>query len=45
MEMEMEMEMEILDGVVRRDHVHILTSAPFNPAPGKIIRQVKEKTR
>jgi len=28
-------EMEILDGTVSRDHVHIVISASFNPAPGK----------
>ncbi len=37
-------EIRILKGVVSKDHVHILVSAPPNMAPSEIMRRVKERT-
>jgi putative transposase len=37
-------EIEILKGVVSRDHVHILVSAPPNMAPSEIMRRIKGRT-
>ena len=34
-------EVEILKGVVSKDHVHILVSAPPNMAPSEIMRRIK----
>ncbi|GLS88965.1 hypothetical protein GCM10007916_00320 [Psychromonas marina] len=34
-------EIEILKGVVSKDHVHLLVSAPQNMAPSEIMRRVK----
>ena len=34
-------EIQILTGVVSKDHVHILVSAPPNMAPSEIMRRVK----
>jgi len=37
-------EIQILRGVVSRDHVHILVSAPPNISPSDIMRRVKGRT-
>ena len=37
-------EIEILKGVVSRDHVHILVSAPPNLAPSEIMRRIKGRS-
>jgi putative transposase len=34
-------EIKILSGVVSKDHVHILISAPPNMAPSEIMRRIK----
>ncbi len=34
-------EIEILKGVISKDHVHLLVSAPPNMAPNEIMRRVK----
>lgn len=34
-------EIEILKGVVSKDHVHLLVSAPPNMAPSEIMRRIK----
>jgi putative transposase len=34
-------EIEILKGVVSKDHVHLLVSAPPNLAPSEIMRRIK----
>lgn len=37
-------EIRIVSGVVSKDHVHILVSAPPNMAPSEIMRRIKGKT-
>jgi len=37
-------EIKILDGVVSKDHVHILVSAPPNIAPSEIMRRIKGRS-
>ena len=37
-------EIQILTGVVSKDHVHILVSAPPNMAPSEIMRRVKGRS-
>ena len=37
-------EIQILKGVVSKDHVHILVSAPPNMAPSEIMRRIKGRT-
>jgi putative transposase len=37
-------EIEILKGVVSKDHIHILMSAPPNMAPSEIMRRIKGRT-
>ena len=37
-------EIQILRGVVSKDHVHILVSAPPNISPSEIMRKVKGRT-
>ncbi len=37
-------EIRIVRGVVSKDHVHILVSAPPNPAPSEIMRRIKGRT-
>ena len=37
-------EIEILKGVVSKDHIHILVSAPPNLAPSEIMRRIKGRT-
>lgn len=37
-------EIQILKGVVSKDHVHILVSAPPNLAPSEIMRRIKGRT-
>ena len=37
-------EIEILKGVVSKDHIHILVSAPPNRAPSEIMRRIKGRT-
>ena len=37
-------EIRIVKGVVSKDHVHILVSAPPNMAPGEIMRRIKGNT-
>ena len=37
-------EIEILKGVVSKDHIHILVSAPPNLAPSEIMRRLKGRT-
>ena len=37
-------EIRIVKGVVSKDHVHILVSAPPNMAPSKIMRRIKGNT-
>jgi putative transposase len=37
-------EIEILKGVVSKDHVHLLVSAPPNMAPSEIMRRVKGRS-
>ena len=37
-------EIQILRGVVSKDHVHILVSAPPNLAPSEIMRRIKGRT-
>ena len=37
-------EIRIVRGVVSKDHVHILVSAPPNAAPGEIMRRIKGNT-
>ena len=37
-------ERRILKGVVSKDHIHILVSAPPNLAPSEIMRRVKGRT-
>ena len=37
-------EIEILKGVVSKDHVHLLVSAPPNMAPSEIMRRIKGRT-
>ncbi len=34
----------ILSGVVSKDHVHILVSAPPNMAPSEIMRRIKDRS-
>jgi putative transposase len=38
------LEVEIVRGVVSKDHVHLLVSAPPDISPAEIMRQVKGKT-
>jgi putative transposase len=37
-------EIKTLQGVVSKDHVHILVSAPPNMAPSEIMRRIKDRT-
>lgn len=37
-------EIEIIRGVVSKDHVHILVSAPPNISPSEIMRRIKGRT-
>ena len=37
-------EIKILSGVVSKDHVHIVVSAPPNMAPSEIMRRIKGRT-
>ncbi|PKH04518.1 IS200/IS605 family transposase [Psychromonas sp. MB-3u-54] len=37
-------EIEILKGVISKDHVHLLVSAPPNMAPSEIMRRVKGRS-
>ena len=37
-------EIQILRGVVSKDHVHVLVSAPPEIAPSEIMRRIKGKT-
>ena len=37
-------EIQIIKGVVSKDHVHILVSAPPNMAPSEIMRRIKGRT-
>ena len=37
-------EIKILQGVVSKDHVHILVSAPSHMAPSEIMRRLKGRT-
>jgi len=37
-------EIEILKGVVSKDHVHLLLSAPPNMAPSEIMRRIKGRS-
>jgi len=37
-------EIQILKGVVSKDHVHILVSAPPTMAPSEIMRRIKGRT-
>jgi len=37
-------EIEILKGVVSKDHVHLLVSAPPNMAPSEIMRRIKGRS-
>jgi len=37
-------EIKILSGVVSKDHVHIVVSAPPNIAPSKIMRRIKGRS-
>ncbi|OTA14072.1 transposase [Xenorhabdus vietnamensis] len=37
-------EIRILEGVVSKDHVHILVSSPPTLAPSEIMRRLKERT-
>ena len=37
-------EIRVLKGVISKDHVHILVSAPPNMAPSEIMRRVKGRT-
>ena len=37
-------EIRIIRGVVSKDHVHILVSAPPNMAPSEIMRRIKGRT-
>ena len=37
-------EIKILTGVVRKDHVHILVSAPPHMAPSEIMRRIKGRS-
>ena len=37
-------EIEILKGVVSKDHVHLLASAPPNMAPSEIMRRIKGRS-
>ncbi len=37
-------EIRIVSGVVSKDHVHILASAPPNMAPSEIMRRIKGNT-
>ena len=37
-------EIEILKGVISKDHVHLLVSAPPNIAPSEIMRKVKGRS-
>ncbi len=37
-------EIRILNGVVSKDHVHVLVSAPPTLAPGEIMRRIKGRT-
>lgn len=37
-------EIRIVSGVVSKDHVHILVSAPPNMAPSEIMRRIKGNT-
>jgi putative transposase len=37
-------EIRIIRGVVSKDHVHILVSAPPNLAPSEIMRRIKGRT-
>jgi putative transposase len=37
-------EIRIIKGVVSKDHVHILASAPPNRAPSEIMRRIKGRT-
>lgn len=37
-------EIEILKGVVSKDHIHVLVSAPPDMAPSEIMRRIKGRT-
>ncbi|WP_061509748.1 IS200/IS605 family transposase [Endozoicomonas montiporae] len=37
-------ELDILKGVISKDHVHLLLSAPPNMAPSEIMRRIKGRT-
>ena len=37
-------EIRIIKGVVSKDHIHILVSAPPNMAPSEIMRRIKGRT-
>jgi putative transposase len=37
-------EIKIISGVVSKDHVHVLVSAPPNMAPSEIMRRIKGRT-
>ena len=37
-------EVQILNGVVSKDHIHILVSAPPNIAPSEIMRRIKGRS-
>ena len=37
-------EIKILSGVVSKDHVHIVISAPPNMAPSEIMRRIKRRS-
>ena len=37
-------EIRIISGVISKDHVHILVSAPPNMAPSEIMRRIKGRT-
>ena len=38
-------EIRIIQGVVSKDHVHILVSAPTDKAPSEIMRRIKSRIR
>ena len=37
-------EIEIIKGVISKDHVHLLVSAPSNMAPSEIMRRIKGRS-
>ena len=39
-----QLEIQILRGVVSKDHIHILVSAPTNISPSEIMRRIKGRT-